>query len=157
MPDQIPQLPPEDSSSLSQFARERRDAMLPDLLAEVRRVRLRRRARRIGSCAAAGALVSGVLALALFRNSPLATGQPFAKVPTLPTLTTPHPESQTVHIEIVQSSPDVLERLSLRAPSLVQVEYINTDQALALLESTGDRYGIIEIAGRVEFVAIAKK
>lgn len=154
MPDQTPSPPREE---LTPLACERRDAMLPALLSEVRRVRRRRTATRIASVAGACALAFGVLALALFRNSPLATSQPFAKVPTLPTLTTPHPESQTVHIEIVQSSPDVLERLSMRAPSLVQVEYINTDQALALLQSTGDRYGIIEIAGRVEFVAIAKK
>ncbi|MBX3380296.1 MAG: hypothetical protein KF805_09370 [Phycisphaeraceae bacterium] len=154
MPDQIP-FPPHEE--LTPLARERRDAMLPALLSEVRRVRRRRTATRIASVGGACALAFGVLALALLRTSPLATSQPLAKVPTLPTLDTPHSESQTVHIEIVQSSPDVLERLSLRAPSLVQVEYINTDQALALLESTGDRYGIIEIAGRVEFQLIAQR
>jgi len=161
MPDQLPPTPQED---LTPIARERRDAMFPVLLAEVRRVRRRRRATRIASIVGAVALISSVLALALLRTAPLATNQPLAKTPapptprgTLPTLPAPLAESQSIHIEIVQSSPDILERLSIRTPSLVQVEYINTDQALALLQSEGDRYGMIEIAGRVEFQLIAQK
>ncbi|MBX3390086.1 MAG: hypothetical protein KF691_11620 [Phycisphaeraceae bacterium] len=151
----------DDPKALSPLVRERRDAMLPGLLEEVRRVRRRRVARRVGSLAAAVALISGILALALFRTSPTAVSQPIAKATSdkspggARVMQAPGPIGP--HVEIVQSSPDVLERLSVRAPALVHVQYISTDEALALLQSTGDRYGIIEIAGRVEFVAIAKK
>jgi len=158
MPDQIPSPPHED---LTPIARERRDAMLPGLLAEVRRVRRRRAVTRIASVTGAGAVMCGVLALALLRSSPSTLNPPIAKAPVQltphATLPTPNLDSRNVHIEIVEASPDILDRLSIRTPSLVQVEYINTDQALALLESTGDRYGIIEIAGRVEFQLIAQK
>lgn len=157
MPDQLPQIP---DDNLTPITRERRDAMLPSLLAEVRRVRRCRTAARIASITTAIALTCGILTLALLR-SPATLIQPIAKAPanatpgTATATTTPDPH--TPRIEIVQTSPDILDRLSLRAPSLVQVEYINTDQALALLESTGNRYGTIEIAGRVEFQLIAKK
>ena len=53
MPDQMAPTPHED---LTPIARERRDAMLPTLLAEVRRVRRRRTAARIASITAACAL-----------------------------------------------------------------------------------------------------
>ena len=158
MPDQIPSPPHED---LTPLARERRDAMLPGLLAEVRRIRRRRTATRIASITGAGALMCGVLALALLRSSPSTLNPPIAKAPAPltphATLPTPNRDSRNVHIEIVEASPDILDRLTIRTPSLVHIEYINTDQALALLESTGDRYGIIEIAGRVEFQLIAQR
>lgn len=158
---ELPQLPKEKLTNLTPLARERRDAMLPVLLAEVRRVRRRRRTARVASITAACALISGVLALALLRTSPTLSNQPLAKSNSQSapraTYTTPNAGTPTPRIEIVQTSPDILERLSVRAPALVLVEYINTDQALALLESNGDRYGIIEIAGRVEFQRIARK
>jgi len=157
MPDQ---LPPTSQDELSPIARERRDAMLPTLLAEVRRVRRRRTATRVASIAGACFLISGVLALALLRTSQPPSVRPLVKAQTLPTPGEGIPAPSTtrsVQIEIVQGSPDILERLSLRTPSLVRVEYINTDQALALLQSTGDRYGMIEIAGRVEFQLIAQR
>lgn len=161
MADHLPSKPTDPLTNLSPQAAARRDAMLPELLAEVRHIRRRQTIARIASVAGAFALLSGVLALALLRTTHApGPAQAIATLPkssaNLTTRTTPF-EQHAVRIEIVQSSPDILERLSLRGPSLVRVEYINTDQALALLESTGARYGIIEIAGRVEFQLIAQK
>lgn len=165
MPEHVPQNNSDSpaQSDLSPQAAARRDAMLPELLTEVRRIRRRRTTTRIASIAGAFTLASGILTLALLRTAPHALTQPLAKIPTtnpdknLATRPLPSPESHPVRVEIVKISPDILDRLSIRTPALVRVEYINTDQALALLESTGDRYGTIEIAGRVEFQLIAQK
>lgn len=165
MPDHLPQHNSDSPAQrdLSPQAAARRDAMLPELLSEVRRIRRRRTTTRLASIAGALALSCGILTLALLRTSPHSLTQPLAKSPTttpdknLATGPAPSLDSHRVQVEIVQSSPDILARLSIRTPSVVRVEYINTYQALALLESTGDRYGIIEIAGRVEFQLIAQK
>ncbi|MGH7243510.1 MAG: hypothetical protein ACREJD_08855 [Phycisphaerales bacterium] len=144
------------SDELTTEARARRDAMLPGLLAEVRRVRRRRTVTRVASAAAALALVSGILALALLRPSlPTSSTSWIAKSPARDSALPP--ESQPTHVEIIGNPADILEHFAIRSPSLVQVQYITTDEALTLLQSTGDRYGIIEIAGRVEFQLIAKK
>ncbi|MBL8876260.1 MAG: hypothetical protein JNM86_10735 [Phycisphaerae bacterium] len=165
MSDRLPQNTSDSSAQrdLSPQAVARRDAMLPELLSEVRRIRRRRTTTRLASIAGVFILSSGILTLALLRTAPHSLNQPLAKAPAttpdqnLATRPAPSLDSHPVQIEIVQTSPDILARLSFRTPSLVRVEYINTDQALALLESTGNRYGTIEIAGRVEFQLIAQK
>lgn len=161
MPDQISRNPPDALGSLASVALERRTAMLPGLLAECRRVRRRRIATRAATGAAVCALVSGVVMLALFRDSQVPSDQLAAHPPDGPRQRVGGPatnsEATSTPIEIVQPSPDIIERLSIRTPSLVRVEYITTEDALALLQSNGDRYRIIEIAGRVEFQLIAKR
>lgn len=161
MLDHTPPVPPDERSALSQSARKRRDAMLPELLAEVRRVRRRHAVARVGSFAGVFALLSGVLVFALLPTTPSTPKQRHARAAstnsTDGTLAAPPAEPGVPRIEIVQTSPDILDRLSIRSPTLVRVEYINTGQALSLLQSNGDRYGIIEIAGRVEFQLIAQR
>lgn len=153
MSEHAPQLPQSDLSSLAQ---SRRDAMLPQLLTEVRRVRRRRILIKSASASAAILLMTGVLSLALLAPSHSTQLTPLAKNP----VANPSP-SDSMHsaprVEILTVASDILERYAIRTPSLVRVEYINTDQALAILEAGGDRYGIIEIAGRVEFQLIAQK
>ncbi|MBS0191216.1 MAG: hypothetical protein U0573_15415 [Phycisphaerales bacterium] len=145
---------------LSPRARERRDSMLPELLAEVRRVRRRRTVARAASISSALALLAGVLALALLRVPGFSGDRPVAKLTTPlspPEARGAQAQDRRVQIEIIRSSPDILERYAIRDPSIVRVEYINTEQALALLESGGERYSIVEIAGRVEFQPVAKR
>lgn len=148
--------PQRAESHLTPLAQSRRDAMLPQLLAEVRRVRRRRILIKAASASAAILLMAGVLSLALLAPSRSTQPTLLAKK----SVANPSP-SNSMHsaprVEILTVAPDILERYAIRTPSLVRVEYINTDQALAILQSGGDRYGIIEIAGRVEFQLIAQK
>ena len=61
-----------------------------------------------------------------------------------------------MQIEIIRSSPDILEGYAIRDPSIVRVEYINTEQRVGF--GIGRRAAsIVEIAGRVEFQPVAKR
>ncbi len=143
--------------TLSPHARARRDEMLPALLAEVRRVRRRRTAAKAFAGIAVIVLCSGVLFLAT-----LAPGRP-ASAPAIangsvksgPLISAP---SQSVaKVQFVAPSSDILARLAIRQDSPARIEYIDTNQALGILESGGERYGFVEIAGRTEFLLIASK
>jgi hypothetical protein len=153
-----------------------KERMLPVLLAEVRRVRRRRRVRAVAGVAFM-VLLAGVSAIvwrptpspqALIaererRDAGSAVGSA-VRHPDPPSLAANTPrvrvESSTstprVRVEVVTSGSG-RELFAADASPTVRVEWINTDQAYALLESAGQRYGIVEYAGRVEFVQLAAK
>lgn len=153
-----------------------KERMLPVLLAEVRRVRRRRRIRTVAGVSAM-VLLAVVSAIVLRPTTApprelAQRGQRGAATPGDTPILQPDSQSRAattprVRVEYATAKPSVRVEVLSRAsdPGLfaadasptVRVEWINTDQAYALLESTGQRYGIVEFAGRVEFVQIAAK
>ena len=164
-----------DSRSQIDAAKEQ---MLDVLLAEVRRVRRWRRVRAVSGAAA-------IVLLALGAAVMWSPGRPGS--PSLPGLAEkPQPmgastgsegkalahasdattlldergrsvqSTPSVRVEIVTGRPDERWIVGSVNPS-VRVEIISTEQAYAILQATGQRYGLIEYAGHVEFVQIAAK
>lgn len=153
-----------------------KERMLPVLLAEVRRVRRRRRVRAVAGVSAM-VLLAVVSAVVLRPTAApprelAQRGQRGSATPGDTSILRPDPHSLAVttprvQVEYATAKPSVRVEVPTRAsdPGLfaadasptVRVEWINTDQAYALLESTGPCYGIVEYAGRVEFVQIAAK
>jgi hypothetical protein len=152
-----------------------RERMLPVLLAEVRRVRRR---RRVGGIAV-GASIGLVAALLAIAGRPMPTPGPAiadrtpangsdgtASVGLSPSSADGTRASHvkveyatatpSVRVEVVSGRDGLQGFTASRAPT-VQVELVTTEQAYAILESTGERYGVVEYSGRVEFVRVAAK
>lgn len=140
-------MPDRSQPSSERGMQARRDAMLPDLLGELRSVRRRRKATQVASGVVAMIVLCGIVALSFLRPLPR-KGSPIARNPT---------KASVVYVAIIPVDPSILERLVIRSPSLQLVRMISTDEAHSILESGGERYGIIEIQGRVEFQLVAKK
>lgn len=62
----------------------------------------------------------------------------------------------SVRVEIVTSRPRERWIVADANPS-IRVEIITTEQAYALIQTTGQRYGLVEYPGHVEFVQLAAK
>lgn len=155
-----------------------KERMLQGLLAEVRRVRRRRRIRAASGLVAivllavSGAVLwsprgTGMTALPAQagRTQPpgVLTGNkdtPAANPRDVATLPDERGRSvasaPSVRVEIVSSLSGERLIVSDAKPS-VRVEIITTEQAYALIQTTGQRYGLVEYPGHVEFVQLAAK
>lgn len=164
-----------DQDSQIDAAKER---MLQGLLAEVRRVRRQRRVRAASGVAAIALLAVGAAVLWSPRGIGTTALPTQARRPqTAGALTGPESttamnprdaatlldergrsvaSARSVRVEIVSSRPG--ERLIVAdAEPSVRVEMITTEQAYALIQTTGQRYGLVEYPGHVEFVQLAAK
>lgn len=158
---------PGSDLALSREARERRDALLPTLQAEVRR-RGRRRQIRQRACVAAALVLTGGFALWISvpgTKAPSATPlSPIAANSDAPTVTDQlHSENRNGRsesapsarpapmIRIVASDPSITDRLSsgvARASDSFLAKAIDDDELIRILRSSGQPYGLIRTQGR---------
>lgn len=155
-----------------------KERMLQGLLAEVRRVRRRRRVRAASGVAAIAMLAVGAATLWSPRGSGTTAlpaqarrPQPAGAISGAESTSATNPReavtlldergrsvasAPSVRVEIVSSRPG--ERLIVAdAEPSIRVDMITTEQAYALIQTTGQRYGLVEYPGHVEFVQLAAK
>jgi hypothetical protein len=151
----------QDQSNLD--IERRRDEMLQVLLADVRRER-RHRQVRAASTIGLGVLLTAGAVVAWRPLRPVTLERPgsLAGVPEV-TVSKPTVERAMIRAEFVGEAsiharivPRGYEEVSvvLEPEATVRSEWITTEQAFAMLQSSGQRYGIIERGPRVEFVRL---
>jgi hypothetical protein len=132
--------------ALSPEGVERRDAMLASLMADMRRVHARRRARRLTVFAAAPALLMAIALFAALRMltpapTPLTTGRVdgAADAPTVPATS----ERPAATIEFVRTSD------GNQQSGAASIILIDDDQLLDTLASINRPTGLVRAGGRV--------
>jgi hypothetical protein len=140
--------------------------MLRVLLVEVRRERQRRRVRAV-STIGLGILLAASAVVAWRPLGPATPERP-GSVAVVSEYSVPKPAVEramvraesigesSVHVRIVRSGYEDVS-VVLGPEAKVRSEWITTEQAYAMLQSGGQRYGMIERGSRVEFVRVAAR